>query len=530
MSTVALPQEDSDRPVAGTHELEAAGSPRFDDIGALVLNMDDAIIVADADARCVAVSPAVVALLGYTRDELLQMQILDLVDLPWAWSAAEFAHLVREQALCGEIELRRKDGSPVTVEARAREVQLPLGVVYVSTLHDISERRQAEAALRASQEQLQSIVETSPDMICILDERGRYRFLNSAYQRLLGYDPVVLLDMQPFDLLHPEDVPLVVARFEGLVDPTDSSRGTHGLLDLICRVRHADGHWVSVEARWRLLRGQDGQFAGVLVMSRDVTERRQLEEEHDRLLAQEQAARAEAEAALRVRDEFLSSISHELRTPLTTIKGFAQVLAAQAARLDIPERSRLVNGLAKIDANTRRMTALVDELLDLGRLEAGRPLALDPHVTDLVPLVQRVAAEHQKSAPRHRIVVETDVPALVGQWDAERMARALSNLLANAVKYSPGGGAVRIILGWDVDDGALAWASVAVQDEGIGIPEADLDRVFERFHRGTNVGAIWGTGVGLALVRQVVEQHGGTIAIASTAGVGTTVTIRLPLG
>src|SRR3712207_2056842 len=114
-----------------------------------------------------------------------------------------------------------------------------------------------------------------------------------------------------------------------------------------------------------MLRNQAGGFAGVLVMSRDVTERRQLEEERNRLLAGEQAARAEAEAALRVRDEFLSSISHELRTPLTTIKGFAQALATRAARLDRAEISPLVDGLATIDRNATRMAELVDELLDL---------------------------------------------------------------------------------------------------------------------------------------------------------------------
>ena len=231
-----------------------------------------------------------------------------------------------------------------------------------------------------------------------------------------------------------------------------------------------------------------------------------------------------------MRDEFLSSISHELRTPLTTIKGFAQALTARATRLESQESSRLLSGLAKIDSNTTRMAGLVDELLDLGRLESGQHLALDLSPTDLVALTLRVAAEHQRTTNHHRIAVDAGVPELIGLWDAERLTRVLTNLLANAAKYSPRGGAIRVTVDRDWDDTTEGWARLAVADEGIGIPEADLGRVFERFHRGANVGAIWGAGIGLALARQVVEQHGGTIAVASSQGKGTTVTVRLPLG
>jgi len=418
----------------------------------------------------------------------------------------------------------------VAVAVEASAVRLPTGAVYVAVVRDLSERRQAEAALRASQEQLQSIVETSPDLICILDREGRYRFANAAYQWLLGYEPTALLGTLTFDLIHPDDAPPVVERFMGLVAPKGPRGSTAGILENACRVRHAQGHWLWVEPRWRMLRDEDGGFAGVLVISRDISEHQQFEEERERLLAQERAARAQAEAALRVRDEFLSSISHELRTPLTVIKGFTQALSARAARRPEQERDRLVAGLAKIESNAARMAGLVDELLDLGRLEVGRPLALEPRPTDLVALAREVVAEHQKATSRHHFLVEPRATDLVGVWDAERLRRVLTNLLANAVKYSPAGGSVRVGVGWEVDDGCTEWAWLMVEDEGIGIPEADLHRVFERFHRGANVGPIWGTGIGLALVRQVVEQHGGTIAITSTEGAGTAVTLRLPLG
>jgi PAS domain S-box-containing protein len=233
----------------------------------------------------------------------------------------------------------------------------------------------------------------------------------------------------------------------------------------------------------------------------------------------------EAQAALRMRDEFLSSVSHDLRTPLTAIKGWIQLLIRQANRDPLPSSDTMVESLSTILSVTDRMNALVDELVDLGRLESGRRLELAPQPVDLIALVRRCVAEHQRGSERHVIEVVVDSEHLRGVWDAIRLERVFDNLLANAVRYSPDGGHVTVTL-----RRKSAGAIIVVEDEGVGIPAADLPRIFDRFHRGSNVsGRIAGTGVGLAGVKQIVEQHGGAVTVESEESHGTRVTVRLPI-
>jgi signal transduction histidine kinase len=230
-----------------------------------------------------------------------------------------------------------------------------------------------------------------------------------------------------------------------------------------------------------------------------------------------------------MRDEFLAAAAHDLKAPLTAIKSMAQLLHRGVIRTGTVDTERLVERLTNINATATQMSVQIDDLLDLTRLEMGQPLELQRDSTDLVALARQAAAEHQQATERHRIRVEAAVPEIVGRWDAMRLARVLNNLLGNAVKYSPEGGEVTLTVGQENGD-AGAWAVVTVQDQGIGIPAADLPRIFGRFQRAGNaVGRIGGTGVGLASARQIVEQHGGTITVTSQEGAGSAFTIRLPL-
>lgn len=283
--------------------------------------------------------------------------------------------------------------------------------------------------------------------------------------------------------------------------------------------------------------------------------------EEDRALAEELARRCaiaidnarlyrDAQAALRARDEFLASISHDLRTPLGAIIGLTQLVMRQAERGAALDGTRIMQALTTIDRSAARMAAMVDELLDLTRLDAGQPLDLDRRPIDLVALVQECVADYARAASRDRIHVEVPGPALIGTWDRARLERVVSNLLSNAVKYSPADSPIKVTLAREpitpedagrqrpsgenseaatVRRTGAEWAVLTVRDEGVGIPAADLPHIFERFHRGANVaGAVGGIGIGLAASKQIVEQHGGTITLQSIEGAGTTVVIRLP--
>jgi signal transduction histidine kinase len=290
----------------------------------------------------------------------------------------------------------------------------------------------------------------------------------------------------------------------------------------------------------------------------------QHEEERRSLYEAEQRARAEAEQAVRIRDQVLAAVSHDHKTPLTAIRGYAQLLERQlrrqADRLAAPAAAAMTESLTQIQASIRKMVRWIDELNDVTRLQSGQSLPLDRHPVDLVALAEQVVAEHRREARSHRLQVCAETPAVVGQWDQVRLERVLHNLIGNAIKYSPNGGAVDVTItreAPDADTGGTGgasragdhpddpdncgkpgdpgsagarWAVVRVSDQGLGVPAADLPHLFEPFYRGTNVaGTIEGTGIGLPVARRVVVEHGGTIEVESEEGVGSTFTIRLPL-
>jgi signal transduction histidine kinase len=236
-----------------------------------------------------------------------------------------------------------------------------------------------------------------------------------------------------------------------------------------------------------------------------------------------------AQASLRARDELLSVVSHDLQNPLTAIKGQAQLLRRRAAQSGLPEMARMADGLAKIDAETTKMTRLIGELLDLARMQVGQSLELNRDPVDIIALARQVAANILQTTTQHQIQIVTALEQLVVPIDAIRVERLLANLLSNAVKYSPSASQIDVAIARETEAGA-GWAVVVVRDQGLGIPAADLPFIFERFHRASNVAAqIGGHGIGLWSARQIVEQHGGSIAVASTEGQGSAFTIRLPL-
>jgi signal transduction histidine kinase len=278
-----------------------------------------------------------------------------------------------------------------------------------------------------------------------------------------------------------------------------------------------------------------GRPRGALIFVSEVPDRYTSK---DLRFAEEVAARAalaldqarlyeEVQRAVMTRDDFLVSASHDLRNPLSAIRVTAQALQLRASRDGLTDSRQLRTALEIIDSAAGRMAGLISGLLDVARLQHGEPLDLAYDSVDLVPFVRQMVTEAQQGSPRHQIQLEAD-QSMVGSWDPERLQRLLGNLLDNAVKYSPDGGAITITLRLGIERGSEA--ILTVSDDGVGIPAADLPRVFERFRRGGNVvGRVPGNGIGLAGARQIVEQHGGTISVTSQEGHGTTVTVRLPL-
>jgi signal transduction histidine kinase len=229
---------------------------------------------------------------------------------------------------------------------------------------------------------------------------------------------------------------------------------------------------------------------------------------------------------------FFVAATHDLKTPLSSLTLWMDTLEVLKPRLarstDAQTAALLDDVLEQMQTLLRRSVHMVDDVLDVVRLQAGRPLPFSPGEVDLVELARR-ALDGRPEGGDHVLRHESEVSELWGRWDVDRIARLLENLLANALKYSPVGRPVTVRLSRE-DTGGSAWAVLDVEDRGIGIPAAELPRIFEPFHRAGNVSStISGTGLGLWGCRTIVEQHGGRIAIASREGEGTTVTVRLPL-
>ncbi len=285
--------------------------------------------------------------------------------------------------------------------------------------------------------------------------------------------------------------------------------------------------------------GRNGQNLGVIQLS-DKYEGEFTEEDEAILTQFAQIASvaienaelyAAAQEAIRGRDEMLSLVTHDLKNPVSTIKGYAQLLKRQVLKANELDRKQLADGLTRIDTTSSKMVMLINELLNIARLQMGQPAELDRQPTDLVELVHRTVTAYQQTTTNHTLRFETSELEITGEWDASGLERVLGNLLSNAIKYSPAGGDVIITARSEADRGGKGRIAVlAVRDSGIGIPESDIPHIFEQFHRASNVtGQISGTGIGLASAHSIIEQHGGTLTVESEEGSGSIFTVRLPL-
>jgi signal transduction histidine kinase len=258
-------------------------------------------------------------------------------------------------------------------------------------------------------------------------------------------------------------------------------------------------------------------------LAAEIAERERAEERLRVALASERAAREAAEAALRVRDEFLSIAAHELKTPLTSLSGQVQLLLRRLQRGEQVEPTRLLRTLQVIAGQSSKLSRLLVHLLDVSRLEAGK-LSLERQPTDLGALVAQIVTTADTWSERHPVTLHA--PASLGaEVDPLRLEQVLTNLLDNAVKYSPEGGPIEVVL----TQPTSTLIELSVRDRGLGIPPEQRDAIFERYYQAHARGHRSGLGLGLYVSRQIVELHGGEIHADFPPDGGTRFTVRLPL-
>jgi PAS domain S-box-containing protein len=361
-------------------------------------------------------------------------------------------------------------------------------------------------------ELLRAIVQSVRDYaIFALDATGHIATWNPGAEAIKGWRADEIIG-QHFSVFYPRDDVLA-----GKPDAELRAAAEFGRFeDEGWRLRR-DGSrfWANVVIT--ALRTPDGGLRGFAKVTRDFTERRAAEETARRLVA-ETAARHAAQEAVAARDDFLAVAGHELRTPLTALLFHADTLARAGTGLPPEAAARA----SKVARSARRIALLVDELLDVTRISVGR-LSLEREAVDLSELAREVVARNAEPAALAGSPLRLEAPRPIhGSWDPGRIEQIADALVANALKYGRG----RPIEIRVEEDGGVA--RLVVRDHGIGIAEEDQARIFERFERAASVRHYGGLGLGLWIVRQVVEAHGGRIAVASVLGQGSTFTVELP--
>ena len=485
---------------------------------AVIQNALDCVVTIDHHGRVVEFNPAAQETFGYTREEAVGADLRGLIVPPRFQEAhrqgiSRFLKTGEGPVLNRRVEVPalRKDGAEITVELAATAITDLDPPLFTAYMRDVTEQKQADAALRESEERLRFALEAGG--------MGTFEWFIQEGRVSWSPDLEILHEMGPGGFggrledvmadVHLEDRERLVASVQAAV----AGGRPH---DVEYRSVLPSGKQIWLGAKGRVIRDESGQPQRMVGICTDITARKEAE-------VAIRGAMEEAEAANRAKSEFLSRMSHELRTPMNSILGFAQILARKPLP---PDQMRSVDYILKAG---RHLLELINEVLDIARIEANRmqlslePVGVNSILSEARNLIQPLASQRQcRIEARLDTAFDWHVRA-----DRQRLNQVLLNLLSNAVKFNRPDGAVFLTSEYSAEDGVeRVW--IRVRDTGPGIAAEKLDRLFIPFERlGADQSGIEGTGLGLALSKRLVEAMGGTLTVESTEGEGSTFSIGL---
>ena len=421
--------------------------------------------------------------------------------------------IAKDGVATAELLMKRSNGTDFWAFVTFKPINYEGRPATIVTIADITQRRQAEEALRKSEEKFHLLAENAHDLISYFSLDGTCSYVSPSIEKVLGYTQYEFTGQQITDYMHPDDLDLVHAA-------NTRSLKTGGSAQYIYRVRHRLGQWEWLEASTTPIKDPDsGKYTHFASVSRLVTDRIRNEQEL-------KEARERAESADRAKSAFLANMSHEIRTPLNAIIGFSEVMRDELfGPLGSP---RYQEYMRDIHDSGIHLLELINDVLDLSKVEAGKLELQEDRVSPatLVETVLRLLGEKAESkfiSMQNRPGVAPDI------WcDRRVITQVLLNIISNAIKFTPERGRITVETRLDQEGNLL----LSVTDTGIGISAEDLERVMQPFQQARVHSTIAqkepGTGLGLSLSRSFIEKHGGTVTIESEVELGTRVTILLP--
>jgi len=485
------------------------------------------VCILDREGRFMSTNDAYSAILGYSAEEFLELGYLDVTARHDRDAYAEhFRELLEgsRPSLFLEKDNIRKDASLVPVRVGVSTVPGADGrpQYLVGVMEDISDRRRAELSLASYRDSLERRVdERTQELAKALDTAREAReqvdlILRSVGEGLMVTDlqnRVLLMNRPAEELLCVEYAELAGRTLEDFVSlDVQGSSCREAFCEHIENAKNTSSYQFdfimpdqagvlhTLHARTSVVLDASGRQTGLVTIISDVTRERETD---------------------RMKSEFISTAAHELRTPLTSIQGYSELMVS---REDMSAQS-LRSFAGKINTGALRLRAIVDDLLDISRIESGKGFSFNRQSVNIMELVERKIAEYQARHQTHTFAADLPSGMAMAWLDEGRMEQVLENILSNAVKYSPQGGEilVRCLCGSD-------HCELEVRDQGLGMTSEQLKHVFDKFYRAhAEGGAIQGTGLGMSIVKYIVEHQGGTVWLESAAGAGTSVYFTLPL-